>query len=72
MSTRTAGPRVKVDCTCPRARHVHGTYQAYNTDLANIVLLCRDDHRWVTEHPVEAAAEGWVLRALVPEEASAW
>lgn len=41
------------------------------TDLANIVLLCRADHTWVTEHPVEAAAEGWVLRALVPKEASA-
>lgn len=41
------------------------------TNLANIVLLCRADHTWVTEHPVEAAAEGWVLRADVPEEASA-
>ena len=31
------------------------------TDLANIVLLCRADHQWVTEHPIEAAAEGWTL-----------
>lgn len=32
------------------------------TDPANIRLLCREPcHRWVTEHPAEAAAEGWAL-----------
>lgn len=32
-------------------------------DPANIAPLCRQDHRWVTENPAEAAAEGWVLSA---------
>ena len=31
------------------------------TDPTNIVPLCRADHRWITEHPAEAAAEGWAL-----------
>ena len=30
-------------------------------DPTNIVPLCRADHRWITEHPAEAAAEGWAL-----------
>jgi hypothetical protein len=28
------------------------------TDPANLVPLCREHHRWVTEHPLEAHAEG--------------
>lgn len=28
------------------------------TDPANIALLCRPCHRWVTEHPLEAAEIG--------------
>jgi len=31
------------------------------TDPANIRLLDRACHRWVTEHPAEAAVEGWAL-----------
>ena len=27
-------------------------------DRENIVPLCREDHRWVTEHPLEAEREG--------------
>ena len=34
------------------------------TDPANIVPLCRADHRWVTEHPREAAAEGLAVSAF--------
>lgn len=30
-------------------------------DLENIVLLCRDDHNWVTTHPKEAAELGWAI-----------
>lgn len=28
------------------------------TDPENIVPLCRSDHDWVTEHPIEARKEG--------------
>ncbi len=28
------------------------------TDPANLMLLCRSCHRWVTEHPTGAAAAG--------------
>lgn len=34
-------------------------------DRANIVALCRDDHRWVTENPLAAMAEGLAKRAEV-------
>ena len=33
------------------------------TDPENLVALCREDHRWVTEHPLEAEAEGLSRRA---------
>ena len=32
-------------------------------DPANIVPLCRADHRWITEHPAQAQAEGWLRSA---------
>jgi 5-methylcytosine-specific restriction endonuclease McrA len=32
-------------------------------DRENIVPLCREDHRWVTEHPLEAEREGLSKRA---------
>ena len=28
------------------------------TDPANVIPLCREHHRWVTEHPLEAEKEG--------------
>lgn len=31
------------------------------TDIENIILLDRDCHRWVTEHPREAAEQGWAI-----------
>mgnify|MGYP000851014786 FL=1 len=34
------------------------------TDPENLIPLCRDDHRWVTEHPIEAEQEGWSCSAL--------
>lgn len=33
------------------------------TDLANIVLLCRDCHQWVTAHPSDAEALGWAFKS---------
>jgi 5-methylcytosine-specific restriction endonuclease McrA len=33
------------------------------TDPANLVPLCREHHRWVTEHPLEAEREGLSKRA---------
>lgn len=32
------------------------------TDLANIALLCRPCHTWVTENPALAEAAGWALK----------
>ena len=31
------------------------------TDPANLRLLCRPCHRWLTEHPRQAIAEGWQI-----------
>lgn len=30
------------------------------TDKANLVCLCRPCHDWVTQHPSEAAQQGWL------------
>jgi len=32
-------------------------------DEANCVALCGDCHEWVTEHPAQAALEGWLLHS---------
>lgn len=32
------------------------------TDPANIVLLCRTCHEWTESEPLQALAEGWLLR----------
>jgi 5-methylcytosine-specific restriction protein A len=29
-------------------------------DVDNIAILCSTCHRWITEHPAEATAEGWM------------
>lgn len=31
--------------------------------FANLVSLCRGCHRWLHHHPVQARAEGWIVRA---------
>jgi len=33
------------------------------TDLDNIALLCRPCHSWITTHPADATAEGWLKHA---------
>lgn len=33
------------------------------TDRENLMLLCRGHHTWVTEHPAEARAEGFLLNS---------
>ena len=30
------------------------------TDIENLVTLCRNCHTWVTTHPAEATAQGWL------------
>ena len=32
-------------------------------DEANCVALCSACHEWVTEHPAQAALEGWLLHS---------
>jgi 5-methylcytosine-specific restriction protein A len=29
-------------------------------DIENLVAICRPCHNWITEHPVEAAQQGWL------------
>jgi 5-methylcytosine-specific restriction endonuclease McrA len=33
------------------------------TDVENLVALCRNCHIWVTSHPAEAAAQGWLKQS---------
>lgn len=61
--TSTAGVAGRVDCTCPRARHAHGTRKAYNQDGCRCVD-CRaakaaDDRR----ARVERTPPAWEPRA---------
>jgi hypothetical protein len=37
------------------------------TDPENILCLCRGCHKWITEHPEQATALGW-LRARTATE----
>jgi len=30
------------------------------TEIDNLVALCRPCHTWITEHPKEAAQQGWL------------
>lgn len=30
---------------------------------SNLLHICREAHRWITTHPVEARARGWALRS---------
>lgn len=32
-------------------------------DVDNIAVLCSPCHRWITEHPAEATAEGWLMNS---------
>ena len=32
--------------------------------LSNLLWLCRKCHAWITEHPAEAMANGWIVSAL--------
>jgi 5-methylcytosine-specific restriction endonuclease McrA len=38
------------------------------TDPANIILLCRPCHSWVTENPREAAEQGWAVSRKWPQD----
>jgi 5-methylcytosine-specific restriction endonuclease McrA len=35
-------------------------------DVANLALLCRTCHEWVTTNPTAARAEGWLLNSWDP------
>ena len=45
-----------------RTRGMGGTRRADTNLPANGLHLCRECHRWVTEHPAEARESGWVVR----------
>lgn len=36
--------------------------------LANLLVLCPLSHRYITEHPTEAYANGWSVRALATQD----
>jgi hypothetical protein len=45
----------------PFERHHRKRRRDGGDRLANIVLLCRPHHQWVTEHPAEARRSGWIV-----------
>jgi 5-methylcytosine-specific restriction endonuclease McrA len=52
-------------CSADRSHDVHEKKTRARggsiTDPENLVTLCRSCHIWVTEHPTEAHAQGWLL-----------
>lgn len=38
------------------------------TDRANILMVCRLCHNWITEHPKEATCRGFIVPSWVGEE----
>jgi len=51
-------------CTQARSTDVHELKSRARggsiTDIENLVALCRPCHSWITTHPKEATAEGWL------------
>ena len=51
-------------CLSDRSQDVHELKSRARggsiTDLENLVTLCRACHTWVTTHPAEATAQGWL------------
>ena len=52
-------------CNADRSQDIHEKKSRARggsiTDPENLVALCRSCHIWVTEHPEEAHAQGWLL-----------
>lgn len=38
--------------------------------LSNLLALCSLCHRWITEHPEEARANGWIVSTSEPDPAA--
>lgn len=51
-------------CLSDRSQDVHELKSRARggsiTDVENLVTLCRACHNWVTTHPAEATAQGWL------------
>lgn len=45
----------------PFERHHRKRRRDGGDRYANILLLCRDCHAWVTEHPAESRKAGWIV-----------
>ena len=57
-------------CQAARATEVHEVLSRARggsiLDRANCRALCHDCHRWVTEHPADAVASGWLAHSWGP------
>lgn len=51
-------------------RHHRQRRQVGGDRLANVVLIHADCHRWITEHPEEAMAHGWIVSSYHPDPAA--
>ena len=51
-------------CTNERSQDIHELKSRARggsiTDIENLVALCRNCHRWVTENPKKALEQGWL------------
>lgn len=45
----------------PFERHHRKRRRDGGDRFSNILILCSEHHRWVTEHPKEARAAGWIV-----------
>jgi len=57
--------RCRVDLTGPLAPPAERHHRVRRRDggdrLANLLLLCRTCHAWITEHPAFAVEHGWIV-----------
>ncbi len=49
------------------AHHRKLRSQGGSNDPDNGLAVCAPCHRWIHDHPAEAYAQGWMLRATDPE-----
>jgi len=52
--------------------HLTNRSQGRDDTLDNLIGLCSAHHRWVTEHPEEAANRGFSIPGWVHDDADLW